>query len=372
MAVLTDSSLLPDPSRGRANSTPLRDEEWDTYVRERKLFTPPSGFSEPIPVSERPRSALGVIPIPESVRHAVNERRRRESAYELTGHLLDPATSSENGPAEPSLSYGAHDPPPEPSRLHQRSQSVGHLPVQVLPPQRPQKPEERPAAVRTRTFEELAERNKRKMSDLQRPLTQAEREQAELEAAKSRWEKSQKVERREVERRQAENQKRASIVFKGKSANRQSSRVDGLPPERQSQGLTSTQLATIPGNAGKRSSTAKVLEWHQQQQGELATEVARVSSPPAGGKRQSRHITPERATSRSIPFPQTSTRPERRIRQGELEVIITERRAFPISAAIVGLSISFFVTPLNHGRWILPTRICVRICKDSRLSFAFV
>jgi len=297
MGVFTESSLLADPNRGRSNSTPLRDEEWDSYVRERKLFTPPSGPTEPIPTSERPRSALGLVPIPESVRRAVNERQRRESAFELG--VTGPHSSFE---AELLSTYPQHDSakllPTQPPPAHQRSQSVGHMPVQILPPQRPSRVEEKPPTARTRTFEELAERHKRKMSDLQRPLAQAEREQADLDAAKARWERSQRTEKRDVEKRQAESQKRLSQAFRvgGKSDNRQSRRLDGQSTERRSQGLTSDHLAIIPGSGGRRNSTAKVLNWQLQQQVETEADASRVVSPPGGsGVRHN--------VDRSVPFP---------------------------------------------------------------------
>jgi len=309
MGAFTDGSLGTDPNRGRSNSTPLRDEEWDHYVKERKLFTPPAGPTEPIPVSERPRSALGLIPIPESVRRAVHERQRRESAFELG---LDPAAPVDLemglvGTSSQHMADAVGDLPSQPPRVHQRSQSVGHMPVQILPPQRSSRIEERPAAVRTRTFEELAERHKRKMSEFQRPLTVAEQEQADLNNAKTRWERSQRTEKRDFERRQVENQKRASQTLRqgGKSENRQSRRLDGHSAERRSQGLTSDHLASIPGTGGKRNSTAKVLDWQQQQHVDTAADTSRAISPPSGSRYK-------RDGDQSVPFPQgASSRPRK-------------------------------------------------------------
>jgi len=318
MNILSNTPIASNPSRERANSTPLRDEEWDAYVRERKLFTPPAGPTEPIPASERPRSALGLVPIPESVRQAVDERRRRESLFEL-GHNVNSQNGSDNEVAANSTSHTAEilkNLPMEPPRAHRRSQSIGHLPVEILPPRRQSqsKQEERPTVARTRTYEELAERHKRKMSDLQRPLTEAEREQAELENAKTRWERSHRVEKREFERRQAENQKRASQTLRTKTDNRQSKRLDGQLTEHQgqgqSQGLTSSQLAGLSGTGGRRNSTAKVLNWQQHQQNDLATDVARSTSPPAGNRRQSRQALQD-ASGRPVPFPQNSSRTRR-------------------------------------------------------------
>lgn len=284
-------------NRERANSTPLRDDEWDAYVRERKLFTPPTGPTDLIPVSERPRSSLGLVPIPESVRKAADERLRRESLFELGG----------SGDSQMDLGDSTNvltGLPAEPPRARHRSQSIGHIPVEILPPRRQSRPEERPTAGRTRTFEELAERHKRKMSDLQRPLTEAEREQADLDNAKQRWENSHRIEKREYERRQTESQKRSSQLFRGKPDNRLSRQLGGQSTERQSIPFAPAHLSSM---GGRRSSTAKVLNWQQQQQNEVSTDSARAVSPPAGHSRQSRQAVQDPHT-RSIPFPQSSSR----------------------------------------------------------------
>ncbi|QRW04812.1 hypothetical protein RhiLY_03811 [Ceratobasidium sp. AG-Ba] len=78
-----------EPARSRTVSfdalrTPVQvhappESEWDQYVRERKLFTPPSGVTAPIPSAA----------LPEAVAEAVEMRKRRESMLEM-GQLAMP------------------------------------------------------------------------------------------------------------------------------------------------------------------------------------------------------------------------------------------------------------------------------------------
>ncbi|KDN49517.1 hypothetical protein RSAG8_02219, partial [Rhizoctonia solani AG-8 WAC10335] len=204
----------------RPRSAPLEpppESEWDKYVRERKLFTPPSGVTPPIPsgtINGRPMTMV----LPEAVADAVELRKRRESMLEMG--LLEEAVAAAAIPSRHSrsrtMSGGAHldlsggsssdgqrgrDRP-----THTRQHS--HGPPAILPPRKSMSPGPRPTdnagRPRVKTYEEMQERHREKMRALQEPLRRAEAELAELENAKARWERSIQVERQVMERREAE------------------------------------------------------------------------------------------------------------------------------------------------------------------------
>ncbi|KAG9121284.1 hypothetical protein FRC07_002812, partial [Ceratobasidium sp. 392] len=85
------------------------ESEWDQYVRERKLFTPPSGVTAPIPsgtINGRPMSAN----LPEAVAEAVEMRKRRESMLEM-GKLEEAvAAATAAAPKQPSHSRSLSNP----------------------------------------------------------------------------------------------------------------------------------------------------------------------------------------------------------------------------------------------------------------------
>ncbi|KAG9077761.1 hypothetical protein FRC06_008723, partial [Ceratobasidium sp. 370] len=220
------ASIAAEPSRSRTVSfdalrIPVhvqapQESEWDQYVRERKLLTPPSGVTPPIPsgtINGRPISTA----LPEAVAEAVELRKRRESMLEM-GKLDDviaaaaPKRShnrSASNPPQLNASAGSssdgqrgRDRP-----THSRHHSQG--PPVILPPRKSVSPGPgadprvaRPA--RVKTWEELQERHREKMRALQEPLRRAEAELAQLENARSRWERSQQVERQVMARREAE------------------------------------------------------------------------------------------------------------------------------------------------------------------------
>ncbi|ORX40061.1 hypothetical protein BD324DRAFT_254203 [Kockovaella imperatae] len=70
----------------------------------------------------------------------------------------------------------------------------------------------RPSAMtmpRTMTYEQLSERHRKRISELQNPVTSAMTQEVQAAEARSRWEKHQKAEREEMKRREAE--KRESL-----------------------------------------------------------------------------------------------------------------------------------------------------------------
>ena len=263
------SKLVDAPPLGasisRPTSVPLKDGDWDAYVRDRKLFQPPSGVTAPIPTTPVSATMPNAqrLPIPQAVTEALVQRKRRESMLDVNGNDTTPKdTSDEDLPIAATI---AGAPRAQTKRSQSRPSSnipavllqpPGHAPVfeqppsnitphiltrarpvrsspepnpnipVVLPPVRLIKPvAQEPAShvpfilprgnvvapvpqkaepQRVATFEELEERHRQKMRGLQNPITQAEKETADLAAAKSRWERSMAIEREVVSRRQAE------------------------------------------------------------------------------------------------------------------------------------------------------------------------
>ncbi|KAF7310817.1 DUF4203 domain-containing protein [Mycena chlorophos] len=245
-------------SISRPTSVPLHDD-WDTYVQERKLLQPPAGVTPPITPTASSR-----MPISPAVADALNQRRRRESALGMGEALTD---SSEDVP----LARIPH--------ARNRSGSGGNMtPVTILPPRKPivAPTPQRPQQPRTKTFEELNERHREKMRDLQAPLTNAAREDADLEAAKQRWEKAKALEREAVTRRQAE---KAQLVERRKDegSGQRRSHERGQSHSRHSRSLSADKLG---GSASKRLSTMKVEDWQRYQQQDGAASV-----PFPGGRK---------------------------------------------------------------------------------------
>ncbi|KAJ7293471.1 hypothetical protein C8J57DRAFT_1429272 [Mycena rebaudengoi] len=258
---------------GRPTSVPLRDDDWDLYVQERKLLQPPAGVTPPIVPTGV--AAVPRIPISPAVTDALNQRKRRESALGVGEHETD---SSEDVP----LGKIGH---------HKRSSSGGNnLPVNILPPRKPiaAPTPQRPAiGTRTRTFEELNERHREKMRDLQAPLTTAAKEVADLEAAKQRWEKAKALEKEAVTRRQAE---KAALLERRKRSEDDAERGGrrsqalGEPSKRHSRSLSADKLGG--GSTSKRLSTMKEAD-------------SGVRPPGSGSKRDSRAFRDDTG----VPFP---------------------------------------------------------------------
>ncbi|KAF8898855.1 hypothetical protein BD779DRAFT_1607517 [Infundibulicybe gibba] len=279
------STLGQSPALGesisRPTSVPLRDEEWDTYVQERKLLQPPSGVTPPIPTTAT-LNPENRIQMPQAVTEALNMRKQRESALGIKGF----GDSSEDIPLAKI------------SR-HQKASSGGNIPITILPPRKPSAPiaaptPQRPSGNRTRTFEELNERHREKMRDLQAPLTQAEKEHADLEAARQRWERSKLLEKEAVTRRQAE---KANLLEKKKRSARRSATLNSPPVRRHSRSPSADKLGV--GSTSKRLSTLKVEDWQRYQQD--------LEANPSAPKRESRAHNP---ASTGVPFPDAGRTPE--------------------------------------------------------------
>ncbi|KAJ6519711.1 hypothetical protein C8R45DRAFT_1048516 [Mycena sanguinolenta] len=261
---------------GRPTSVPLRDrdDDWDLYLQERRLLQPPSGVTPPItPTGVGSSSRIAISP---AVTDALNQRKQRENA--LSGGEGTTDSSDDVPLSRISPSHG------------RRGSSGGNMnmivptPVHILPPRKPivAPTPQRPAPARTRTFEELNDRHREKMRDLQAPLTTAAQEDADVEVAKQRWEKAKALEKEAVTRRQAE--KAAQLERRKRSeddAERSGHRRSSLnePGKRHSRSLSADKLG---GSSSKRLSTMKVEDWQKYQQ-----DVDNVGS---GSRRDSRGV----------------------------------------------------------------------------------
>lgn len=245
------------PSSTRPPSAPLPDDDWETYVRERKLFQPPSGVTPPIKPSDVPDAVIANArinrsrtPPPEAVLAALAERRHRETLFDPSSSMTQhesadgsggTGTGSARGPEVgtglqswfgnrdemPATPEAAARGPAPPHRRHStnlaRAPSINtstalhtqtqqlHTPITILPPARvaSQQPQSRPRAPprpaeRVLTYEEYTERHKARIHALQGPLTKQENKEATLADARARWEHSKAVESRVMTRKQAE------------------------------------------------------------------------------------------------------------------------------------------------------------------------
>lgn len=289
-------SLPLGTSISRPTSVPVRDEDWDSYVQERKLLQPPAGITLPIattPIAPAPR-----IPVAPAVTEALNRRKERENTL---------------GYREPSTASSDDVPLAKATRLKRTHSAGGNdIPVTILPPRRGSpvisSTPQRGSPSRPRTFEELNERHREKMHDLQAPLTQAEKEQADLRAARQRWERNKVLEREAVTRRQAEKvaqlEKRKRAEDDGHGGRRALS-----ADRRHSRSLSHDKLAVF-GSSSKRVSTLKVEDWQKYQQDlEMGGRPAGTLGADSASARQS-----------GVPFPDRGKASGRRINRDPLQL----------------------------------------------------
>jgi hypothetical protein len=244
--------------------------------------------------------------MPIAVAEALSQRRQRESILKYGDILPTESSTPINGDFSDDIPVATL------ARMHQtKLSSSSNAAVSILPPRKTSMPivspiPQRPTAARTKTFEELAERHREKMRDLQAPLTQDQKEQADLLAAKQRWERSKVLEKGAVNRRLAEKtaaytkeaEKRAEEAAK---SGRNSTHLpdNGRPSHRHSRSLSAGKLAALPGTGAtsKRISTMKVEDWQKYQQESQATDRA----PPRSSSKQDSQA----MKSASIPFPRS-------------------------------------------------------------------
>lgn len=243
----------------RPSSVPLKNDDWDKYIQERKLLQPPSGITAPITTGYlAPTPRVAVAP---AVQEALQKRKHRESAL---------AGSSESSEDVPLV------------RFVQQQLRGNNAPVAILPPRRASvaiMPEPQ-SVVRTRTFEELNERHREKLRDLQAPLTQSGKEQAELDAARRRWERSKALEKEAVTRRQAE--KAAALEKRKKAGSPEDGDHGGRKRSQETRRHSRSLSADVLGAPGasltnsRRVSVMKVEDWKRYQQ---EAEHGRSSKP---------------------------------------------------------------------------------------------
>jgi hypothetical protein len=272
------SALVDSTSAGsivRPTSVPLQGSDWDNYIQERRLLQPPAGVTAPIATTTQR------MPLSPAVQDAVTRRKRRESTLGL------PAPSTTSSEDTPLVKVVQQKPD-----------------VVILPPRRSTgpiiSPIPRVPSTRTRTFEELNERHREKLRDMQAPLTQAEKEHAELEAARQRWERSKALEKEAVTRRQAE---KAAALEKRKKSGNSPDEHEGRPPlkehrsNRHPRSLSADKLANFGTSSSRRLSTLKVEDWQRyQQDAEMGITADQTGG---GGSRDSRKIN----KGLGVPFP---------------------------------------------------------------------
>ncbi|KAI0307912.1 hypothetical protein B0F90DRAFT_1678336 [Multifurca ochricompacta] len=280
-------------SIGRPTSAPLRSDDWDSYLRDRKLLQPPSGVSAPIATTPVPAVvSTPRPPVPAAVQDALLRRQMRENLLEADaaeGDKLNRPVSTTNHGSASAPQKVQH------RRVASSPLSGSYMPPTILPPRKVTPP---PAQQpRTVAYEELTERHREKLRELQAPLTNAEKEQAELDVAKARWERSKAAERQAVTKRQAERAAAQATEARRRHSedttqekdkpNRQPSTPRGPPPTRHSRSKSADKLGVISNSTGRpspaRLSMLKVEDWQQYQaeQGHLSvTPIRRDSGVP--------------------------------------------------------------------------------------------
>jgi hypothetical protein len=314
-------TMMRTPSTGvtRPKSAPIP-EDWDAYVRDRKLLQPPSGVSPPIPTTQLPTTQRASVS--SAVLDAVANRQKIESTFGVRSNI--PAEGSSSHPHQPIPQHFQDEDVPlalaAPSiakslnlKSHVRSRSIGP-PLTILPPQKASpyhiSQEEKGPSPRVATYEELAERHQRKIRDMQAPLTKVEREAAELEDAKNRWERAKALEKVAVTKRQAD--MAAALVREERKKKKDQRSGSGSGPElvidtgkdQHTRSLSADRLGTLPGGSmnpnSKRVSVMKVEDWKRSQ--------LEQASPDETGVRKRD----------SVPFPQNTATSHRKSGSGYL------------------------------------------------------
>ena len=277
-------AMMRAPSMGvtRPKSAPIP-EDWDAYVRDRKLLQPPSGVSPPILTSQLPMDQRA--PMSPALLDAVANRQKMEnmlgvkSTVPVEGHPYQPIPQrSQDSEDVPLALVAPSNTKPLNPRSHIRSRSAGP-PLTILPPQKAspqhQSPQEKGPPQRVATYEELAERHQRKIRDMQAPLTKVERETAELVDAKQRWERAKALEKEAVTKRQADMAAALAREEKKKKKDQRSGSGSGpeLVPDsgkdQHTRSLSTDKLGTLPRGSmnpnSKRMSVMKVEDWKRSQ-----------------------------------------------------------------------------------------------------------
>ncbi|KAI0361302.1 hypothetical protein OH77DRAFT_1468725 [Trametes cingulata] len=303
-------------SIGRPTSAPLREDDWDLYLHERKLLQPPAGVTPPIPTT--PISPAPRIPVSPAVVEALKERQLRESVLaQPRGATPELAASKASSSDDVPLVLRA------PQQQHKKTSSQGgHVPVTILPPKRPiaQPTPKAPESTspRVKTFEELVERHREKLRELQAPLTQAEKEAAEVNDARTRWERAKNAEKQAMAKRQAEKEKEQAAKEKTRKSGEARRGASGVgPPEeakRHTRSLSADVLANVPGAqaSSRRMSTMKVEDW-QRHQVDVEAQAPRATSPRHHHQASASASMSMARRQSGVPFPESPQRDKRRM-----------------------------------------------------------
>ncbi|EIM92735.1 uncharacterized protein STEHIDRAFT_144039 [Stereum hirsutum FP-91666 SS1] len=305
LSTLTSSQQAGN-SIGRPTSAPLRNQDdWDAYVRDRKILQPPSGPSAPIattPISMPMPAPAPRLTVPPAVHEALLRRGQREGILDGEGGvpLVSPVMDAEGAQFLGATSRHRHHRTNSSNVPHNNNNNGGSsAAVNVLPPRKgtspnggsPNGPHHPP---RTVTYEELTERHREKLRELQAPLTQAEKEHAELEAAKARWERSKAVEKQAVMKRQAEqarlNEKKQQQQRTGAGAGAEDAQGHGDKGNAHSRSPSAG--VGRPVTHTKRLSTMKVEDWQRYQSDVELQRSTQQQQKPSPSRRQS-----------AVPFP---------------------------------------------------------------------
>lgn len=270
------ASSTPSPTTAVASKS-----EWEAYLQERKLVTPPSGITPPIPTTPmQGRRRSEYVVVSEGVAGALNKRQRTMSAFELgdSSATTEWGASGQKAGTMP-LSTAA-------APLNERVvASDGDSPIQAhFPPQRPSltppviighaKPPSGPKPApphRTLTYDELDARHRRTLSKLQDPITSKMKEEVDVAEARDKWAKMTRRERDEMKRRERDRVEREA--------------------ERERYGggeETSHREAVLP-HVPRVSATRKTEEWRRSISTGLDTPAPPLPRPPPSRPEAPRH-----------------------------------------------------------------------------------
>jgi hypothetical protein len=283
------SAYHADPASPLGPATPddPRAREWQEYLTDRKLFTPPSGVTPPI------ESSIGRLSkIPDAVVEAMNRRERTVSAYELGANPVmeadHPSTLAEprSGATTPytrrpaSLDLLVAPPPARPavSATLPRPQSgyrvppivTGHADSHLLRKSSEARVLPEDAHRSSITFEELGARHRARLSKLQQPITQEMQSSLELAEAKARYDKNREAEKRAAARKAAESAARPRQISP--------TQHQGEPQKPTARGPESSVLANIPQESGM----AKAAQWTRRQSSMQLDRAAVALESPVG------------------------------------------------------------------------------------------
>lgn len=201
--------LLDHPPRPRITSQ----GDWNQYLSERRVLTPP------IMSPAAPRSAeLAPTPAQRTSQYAMISETSSQSMdrRSRTTSMLEPRVSDfgprdQVGPGTFPSSVAMPDSRAR-SMMSLNDRASYHGATALGPPiiigsaARPSAatPTQRQTPQRTMTYDELAERHRKRISQLQQPLTAKIREELDVAEAKAKWERQKRAERDEMRRRELE------------------------------------------------------------------------------------------------------------------------------------------------------------------------